>query len=143
MGLEVRSSLPKESFPSQTSTNNNLKKDQRWLTAGTTVSNLWCATCTTLTTTGSWTRTISSASQSETPSLKPRENGARMSTRRTRKSWPTSGMKSLTLLTSTRMVRYLWKSSKRVLKCLAKERITQISHKLSNFSSIVHSEQLM
>merc|ERR1711955_159351 len=64
-------------------------------------------------------------------------------TKRTRKSWPTCGTKSQTSLTSTRMAKYQLKSSIRVLKCLAKESPTQNSPKLSNFSSIARSEQLM
>merc|ERR1712223_1622210 len=119
------------------------KPPPEWLTAGTTAWPLWCATCTTSTTTGSWTRTTSSAWPSETQSSRPRESGAKTSTKRTRKSWPTSGTKSQISLTSTRMVKCQLTNSERVLKCHAKESLTQISPKLSNSSSIVRSERLM
>merc|ERR1712121_280577 len=125
------------------STNKTHTKGTKWLTAGTTAWPSLCVTCTTLTTTVSWTRTTSSAWPSETPSSRPRENGAKTSTKRTRKSWPTCGTKSQNWLTSTRMAKYQLRNSKRVLKCLAKETLTQISPKLSNFSSIVRSERLM
>merc|ERR1711994_556694 len=123
--------------------NTHTQKASEWLTAGTTASSLSCATCTTLTTTVSWTRTTSSAWPSATLSSRPRASGTRVCTKRTRKSWPTCGTKSQTSLTSTRMAKYQLKSSIRVLKCLAKESPTQNSPKLSNFSSIARSEQLM
>merc|ERR1711997_155679 len=119
------------------------QKASEWLTAGTIASSLLCATCTTLTTLVSWTRTTSSAWPSATPSSRPRASGTRACTKRTRKSCPTCGTKSQTSLTSTRMAKYQLKSSIRVLKCLAKARPTQNSPKLSNFSSIARSEQLM